>query len=113
MGKIRGYLKTIEIMKIFNWGRAQTSATARREKWKREQVGTSFLYHEEEIYKYRDTRFRTQLLKKANWWTGPGLYRDSDIDIICPICESFAVKEPKAGDEWICLKNHTGYFEED
>ena len=110
MSKISGYLTTKEIKEMFGWGRAQVSATAKRESWPRKKVGTSYLYDNQEILEYRDARYRTELLKKAGWWSGPGLYRDNEIDVLngCSVCQNFAIEDPETGEKWICLEGHTG-----
>lgn len=107
---IPGYLTPKEIMEQFNWGRAQLSATAKREKWTRYRVGNTYLYDERDIADFALARNRTELLKKAGWKLPPGLVRHDDWDFDpggCPECGQLAVL---TSDEhgWQCIHGHIG-----
>jgi len=90
--------------------RQRVAGLAQREGWEKQMVGNAALYAAEDVREYRDTRYRTELVKKAGWWSGRGLYRDADLDIACPVCEGFAVERPLTAEgeiDWICLKGHS------
>lgn len=107
--EIPGYLTPKEIMVQFGWGRAQLSATARREGWARYRVGNAYLYDEQDIADFALARNRTSLLKKAGWKLPPGLVRhdDWDLDPGCPECGLLAVLTPDESG-WLCVQGHTG-----
>lgn len=75
------------------------------------KVGNVHLYAAEDVWKYRDHRYRTRLVK-ALGWLGRGLYRADDIDIECPICGGGAVgwpAPPYLSEKFLCLEGHKGF----
>jgi hypothetical protein len=113
---IPGYYTTAEIAARFGWQRQQVSATARREGWQRRMVGNAALWHAADVDEYAQARMRTELARELGWRPtsrGQGLIRHNDLDIVCPVCEGFAVEySPDAqvqatGDPpWLCENGH-------
>lgn len=111
MTQVHGYTMAQEVMSLFNWkSPAQVSATAKREGWYFIKVGAAHLYASQDVLAFRDTRYRTDLLRQEGWWNGLGLYRDEDIDVLggCYYCGSFAIKHPQTAEAWVCLEGHRG-----
>lgn len=110
MTTIPGYYTTQEIAELLSLTRQRVASLARREGWASNLVGNAALYPVDDVREYRDTRYRTQLLKKAGWWSGRGLYRDGDIDVGggCPECGKFAIEHPDMDGRWVCLEGHKG-----
>lgn len=109
---IPGYFTLTQAAAYLGLTRQALSLAAKAEKWKLHSVGTAKLVRQDDVYEYRDHRYRTELVKRLGWskdFDGPQLYRDSDIDCFCPQCGAFAVEWPPApalSETIICLSGH-------
>ncbi len=105
---IPGYYDTPGAMEVLKVSRAAVSKIAKAEGWSSEKVGNSHLFHADDVHEYRDHQARTKLVKSLGW-VGRSLYRVDDIDIVCPICEGFAVEwpsPPSLPTNYLCLNGH-------
>jgi hypothetical protein len=107
---ISGYYTTAQAAHHLAISKQGVEKAVRIEGWKPIKVGNVHLYRTEDVHEYRDHRYRTQLVK-ALGWRGKGLYRASDIDIVCPQCGHFAIEwpaPPEISTKYMCLEGHEG-----
>lgn len=93
---------------------AAISKIVKSEGWKSipvaEGKSADHLHRAEDVHEYRDHQIRTRLVK-ALGWKGRGLYRLTDIDISCPICDGFAIQwppPPYLPEKYLCINKHKG-----
>jgi hypothetical protein len=111
--KIPGYYTLVEAAEALGFTQRGAEKAALREEWTPTRVGNVNLYRAEDVHEYRNHRLRTRLVKKLGW-AGRGLYRNDDIDTLCPECGSFAVEWPPGYMEnLLCIKGHDNCYHYD
>lgn len=88
-------------------------AKAKANGWQSVPVGNgnAHMHRAEDVHEYRDHQIRTDLVTALVGWDGRGLYRVSDIDISCPVCEAFAIQWPEPpylAKKFRCINKHEG-----
>ncbi len=108
-----GWYDTASAAKLLgNITRAAVGKIARTEGWDSRPgaPGTTHLHRADDVHQYRDHQVRTELVT-ALGWKGRGLYRVSDVDISCPVCDASAIEwpaPPYLAEKFICVKGHKG-----
>jgi hypothetical protein len=120
--EIPGFFSSAQLQDLLGCSPQYVWAVAKREKWNYIQVGRTKLYVDQDVRDFLATRTRTALGRKLGFFRLPGLYRNADHDIECPVCFEFAIKRPptpeeidseawQAGEyetEWLCVNGHSG-----
>ncbi len=110
MPQIPGFYSTKEAAPILGLTEIGVRKVARREAWAVAfRIGGANFFNAGDVREYRDHQQRTRLVT-ALGWKGRGLYRNDDIDIICPQCAGFAVEwpAPEIQIKYRCLEGHEG-----
>lgn len=111
MSQIPGFYSIKEAAPILGLTRIGARKVPRREGWPVAfKIGWVNFYAAADVHEYRDHQQRTRLVT-ALGWRGRGLYRNDDIDIICPQCGAFAVEWPAPPEiqiKYRCPEGHEG-----